>query len=186
MIRFFAETVRGPWVLALVIVAYAFGFYALNVLPQWNILVDAQGGSEIQARAFASPSDVRAALAQIEAAGARHAALQFYAIDVPNFTLLGAAGAALVGFGLRRFGIEKSPARFLIAVPLFAAFADATETASLAACLLITDIGFAENAAYAITAKRIAAMGSLAVILLAPIGLVWWLIRLAFRPKAQG
>lgn len=181
MIGFFAERVRGPWVLALVIVAYAFGFFALNVLPQWNILTDAQGGSEIQARAFVSAAEVRAALAQIDAAGARDAALQFYAIDVPNFLLLGAAGAALVGFGLRRFGVAPSPARFLIAVPLFAAFADAMENASLAACFLITDTGFAENAAYAITAKRVAAMASLALVLLAPLGLVWWAVRLVLK-----
>ena len=37
----------------------------------------------------------------------------------------------------------------------FAAFADAMETASLAACFLVTDQLFADNAAYAITAKRI-------------------------------
>lgn len=181
MISLFAERVRGPWVLALVIVAYAFGFFALNVLPQWNILVEAQGGSEIQARAFVSAADVRVALAQIEAAGARDAALQFYAIDAPNFVLLGAAGAALVGFGLRRFAFEKGPARFLVAVPLFAAFADAVETASLAACFLVTDAGFAENAAYAITAKRVAAMASLALVLLAPLGLVWWAARLVLK-----
>jgi len=185
VIGFFFERIRGWRVLALAAVAYAFGFFALNVLPQWNILVSAQGGNEIQAAMFPSVWDVRGALAQINAAGARDAALQFYLIDIPNFTLLGAAGATLIAFGLRRFGLDRGRARYLIIAPLFAAFADAMENASLAACFLLTDAFFAENAAYAITAKRVAMLASLALVLLAPAGLLWWTLQELKRPSPK-
>lgn len=185
MIGFFLQRVRGPWVLIAAIVAYAYGFWALNIAPQWNAISAAQGGVDIQARQFVSPAQVAAALAQIDRAGLRATALQFYALDFPNFTLLGMGGAALMAFGVRRLGLAATPARWLIALPLLAAAADAVETASLALCYLIGPAGFVDVAAIAITTKRLLAMVTAPLALLLSLaGLLWWLLRL-IRPSAR-
>lgn len=158
MIGNLLERVRGLRLLALVAVAYLYGFVLLNVLPQWNRLVAARGGVEIQSQFGATGRDVQLALEAYDA-GLRRAALVFYVLDIPNFLLLALATLALMAFGLRSLGLFRTPWTGVLVLPALGAAADLLENAGLAAALLAGTDHPILNAATAgiITAKLIVA-----------------------------
>jgi hypothetical protein len=148
VIRAFLGRPRGVAVATLVVFAWAYGFFILNILPQWHALEIAQGGLDLQER-FVTPQEVGDTLTGFNAQF-RQDALIFYLLDVPNFLLLAAAGAAVTGFGLRNMGVDRFPYAWTIALPLAAGAADAIENATLGWALLTNPAAPLLNAASAI------------------------------------
>src|SRR5262245_49250302 len=81
VLHFFVDRLRGVAVLTLVVFAWTYGFVILNILPQWHRLEAAQGGREVQTRAFASPDEIAATLRTFDAQ-MRQDAITFYVLDV--------------------------------------------------------------------------------------------------------
>jgi hypothetical protein len=148
VIRAFLERPRGLTVATLVVFAWTYGFFILNILPQWRALEIAQGGLDLQER-YVTAQEVGDTLTSFNAKLSQDA-LIFYLLDVPNFLLLSAAGAAVTGFGLRNRGADRFPYAWAIALPLAAGAADAVENATLAWALLTNPSAPLLNAASAI------------------------------------
>jgi hypothetical protein len=181
VIRFFLERPRGISVLTLVVFAWTYGFVLLNILPQWNRLDAAQGGREVQERAFASGQEVADVLATFTP-DLRSDALTFYLLDIPNVLLLGAAVTAVMAFGLRNLGLARAPFAWILALPMIGAAADGVENAALATALLSEQAQLEAStvAAAATTVKRVLAFDVCLplMLLLAAAGVIGWLWRL--------
>ncbi|MDP3854913.1 hypothetical protein [Phenylobacterium sp.] len=184
MVGFFIDRVRGPWVVALNVAAFAYGWLMLQTLPQWRALGAAAGGNELQARVFYDPATAAQVLGGYDAA-LRQAAFTFYGLDLVNAALFALSVGALMAFGLRQVRWERSVARFVILAPLAAGAFDMLENAALAAALATGagEAGPLHAAAGVLTAlKMTATMVSLPLMLVLTLaGVAAWLWR-RFKP----
>jgi hypothetical protein len=187
MIEFFLQRVRGLWVLTLSLASVGYGWLILAGLPYWSRLNEAQGGSELQTTFFYEANRVRAVLGAFDAK-TRHDAFIFYALDLPNAVLFGASFAALMAFGLRHLGLDKTLCRWLLLVPLASGATDLIENALLTALLLLGFQGpdvLGTLAGAATTIKLgtgYASMPIMIILVLGGLGRVGWR---RFRPLAD-
>ena len=137
-------------------------------MPWWSRLTDAQGGSELQGTFSYTAEDVARVFASFDAS-LRADALAFYAVDVPNAVLFGTSLAALMGFGLRLLDAQRSPARWLIGLPLISGASDFIENLNLTLALTTspeTPSLFGGLAGVATTAKLATGNASIVLVLL--------------------
>jgi hypothetical protein len=135
MLSFFLDRLRGWPAFALVVVSVIYGATVTQVLPYWNRMEQAIGGTELQGRNWYSGAEAATALEAIHSK-ARSDAFLFYALDTPNAVLYASAMAAMIAFGLRQIAVPRPAAAILVALPLIAGAADIVENACLSLALL--------------------------------------------------
>jgi hypothetical protein len=135
MLSFFLDRLRGWPAFTLIVVSVIYGVTVTQVLPYWNRMEQAIGGTELQGRYWYSGADAVVALAAINSK-ARSDAFHFYALDTPNAVLYASAMAAMIAFGLRQIAVPRRVAALLVALPLIAGAADIVENACLSLALV--------------------------------------------------
>ena len=182
-VEYFLERTRGWLIVAHVAGAVIWFQAALYLTGLYSSHVTAQGGSSLEETPFYSGAVAADHLGAVREAGGVEQALLFFTADTVNALLVGAALAALIGFGLRSLNLQRHAVRYVVAVPLASGAADIIENLLLAIALLYPSATAAVGAlaGYATGAKFLlfltAACLALAGVAIGLVVVVLWRLR---------